>query len=153
MSRLLALAVIGLLCCVFVTTVDASWCGKKGHWGNDGKCANLCGYCEELNSNKAVACDNKTGECPAGGKCKSGYTGSKCDQAICEPKCENGGKCIAPNMCFCGPDINLVTPYCRDIRQRGLIGSVIAILTVTLSIILCSIGSTVYKRNKAVSSA
>ena len=33
--------------------------------------------------------------------------------AICEPKCEKGYECIAPNVCDCSADINKVGPICE----------------------------------------
>ncbi|CAL8072763.1 unnamed protein product [Calicophoron daubneyi] len=34
--------------------------------------------------------------------CQSGWGGTRCDQAICEPLCEHG-QCVKPNFCKCPP--------------------------------------------------
>ncbi|KAJ7322360.1 hypothetical protein JRQ81_018647, partial [Phrynocephalus forsythii] len=33
--------------------------------------------------------------------CASGWTGSRCQEAICSQGCRNGGGCVAPGICSC----------------------------------------------------
>lgn len=36
-------------------------------------------------------------------KCRKGYVGKHCEQALCRPGCANGGLCVDPDVCSC-PD-------------------------------------------------
>jgi len=123
---------------------------EAGTYGKD--CKEICGYCETDKVTIGNKCNITTGECEklASGhrRCIKGWQGDQCNQAICEPGCNNGGICIAPDTCFCGADINIVGPTCDDIRVRGVVGSIAAFATVTASIALCGLGSKLYKRRK-----
>ncbi|KAL5007269.1 hypothetical protein ScPMuIL_016075 [Solemya velum] len=45
-------------------------------------------------------------------ECCRGWDGPDCDQPICEPPCENGGTCQAPDLCSCPP--GFVGPDCSQ---------------------------------------
>jgi len=117
----------------------------EGLFGTD--CSIACGFCAGADK-KPVACESNGG-CPTASQCLEGWKGEKCSEAICDPVCQNDRPCIAPNTCDCGEDINYIAPICEDIRLRGLIGPLIAIITITVSISLCGFASKVYVQSKA----
>ncbi|XP_070570759.1 epidermal growth factor-like protein 7 [Ptychodera flava] len=57
-------------------------------------------------------------------ECCSGWQnmqGGRCVTAICNPHCENGGSCVAPNSCRCTPNFTgrrceTVVDYCQNSR-------------------------------------
>lgn len=134
---------IGFIMAVNSFVLCNAGCDQKGFYGEN--CENVCGYCVD-EMGVPVNCSVYDGTCP--NTCEKGYEGRKCDEPTCDPPCQNGGECIAPNMCFCGNDINLVKPSCEDIRIRGLMGSLIAIGVLSISILSCGYGSKAYKRSK-----
>ena len=51
-----------------------------------------------------MKCNCKNGgTCSSGGKCRcrTGFTGKRCETTICRPECLNGGVCIDANVCDC----------------------------------------------------
>jgi len=114
-----------------------------GMWGDD--CMGVCGFCVNADGDP-TDCYSQTGLCPD--SCKVGYGGEKCDQPMCEEGYCGSGTCIAPDTCYCGSDINKVGPNCQDIRLRGLIGSAIAISTISIAVLMCGSVSKSYKKNK-----
>jgi len=140
------------------TVTSASNC-TNGTYPIEGKCTGICGYClGAVGNNTVVQCEpnglckkismtNEKKETVVEALCKSGWKGAACKDAICDEDC-GSGKCIGPNTCFCGYDINIVGPNCEDIRVRGVVGSIAAFATVTASIALCGLGSKLYKRRK-----
>jgi len=113
-------------------------------WGED--CDKPCGFCTSGTS--LAQCDFDTGNCKTS-TCQQGWTGDKCTTAVCKKNpCASGYACIAPDVCDCGTDINKVAPSCNDLRARGILGSIAALVTITASIALCGLGSKVYKRRK-----
>jgi protein kinase C-binding protein NELL len=111
------------------TCVDINECLERGgdnghHCNSNTKCVNvygsyicecLDGYtrsdkwnCIEINEcttgqhecDKNAICTNTPGSFTC--TCKEGFTGDgKSCVPVCEPRCLNGGKCIAPNTCEC----------------------------------------------------
>jgi len=110
-------------------------------------CNLACGFCADSDGNE-VECTSD-GNCPSPSTCLEGWSGERCNEALCDPACQNGGTCIAPNTCDCGDNINYIAPSCEDIRVRGLIGPLIAVVTITVSISLCGFASKTYAENKA----
>ena len=51
-------------------------------------------------------CNAEGGSCNASGSCvcEDGWSGVKCDVAVCSPECVPGNEqCVAPNNCSCDP--------------------------------------------------
>lgn len=123
---------------------NTTTCGNN-MWGDD--CSQVCGYCDLMGQTKeGRACNVNTGECASG--CADGYKGNLCT----EPDCPNGcgpGICVAPNYCAACGDINYVSPDCHDIRPGGLVGSLIALIVISISIALCSFGHNMYKSKQS----
>ena len=34
-------------------------------------------------------------------RCQRGYSGDRCESAVCLPECMNGGECVSPEVCSC----------------------------------------------------
>jgi len=129
--------------------IAATFACDGAMWGPN--CTNVCGFCKDSFA-RDVECNDDSGLCPINDdgtfSCKFGWRGEKCDHPDCSEYNDcNTGECIAPGTCFCGEDINLVTPNCEDIRLRGLIGSAIAVGVISIMILFCDFGSRWYKRN------
>jgi len=137
------LALLAVLC--YLPSGEAV-CGIRGFYGTN--CSNVCGFCLDSNGYD-VECNSDTGECPDE-FCRKGWEGVKCKIPICEKTCPSDHPCIAPNVCDCGADINLIQPNCENIRIRGLLGSGIAILVLTSSVFFCTYGSKAYRKKHPV---
>jgi len=138
------LAFVGMCCADSNNSTQSVTCDPN-LWGDD--CQNVCGYCSPSGQTADRNCNVRTGECAI--SCADGYTG----MPLCtEPKCDNGcgpGICVAPNYCAACGDINYVSPDCHDIRPGGLIGSLIALIVISCSITVCSVGSKWYNKKQA----
>ncbi|KAI2642446.1 Fibrillin-2 [Labeo rohita] len=98
-------------------------------------CRNSCGsgFCSRPNTctcpggQIATTCAAKSSQqcntrCMNGGvceedhcQCAKGYTGSFCEQTVCEKTCRNGGRCVGPDRCVCV--YGFTGPQCeRDYR-------------------------------------
>lgn len=120
----------------------------KGYWGEG--CANYCGYCAGMESTGIYdrECDPVSGQCADG--CLGGWSGLNCDIPFCKDGC-NGGECVYPNTCANCGDISKVSPGCTNIKLRGLLGSLIAIIVLTLSLAICGVGTVLHERSKGSS--
>lgn len=96
--------------------------------GNGGKCINV---------GESYKCN-----CTKGWKAEENCYVPICNK-ICTP-----GICVRPDVCGACGDINLVEPDCKDLRVDGLLGSLFALLTITISIGLCNIASQQYKSKR-----
>jgi len=122
---------------------NTTTCGSN-MWGPD--CKSVCGYCNPMGQDAGRECNVDTGACDNG--CADGWGGNGCT----EPQCPNGcgpGICVAPNYCAACGDINYVSPDCHDIRPGGLLGSLIALIVISISITFCGVGSNMYKAKKS----
>lgn len=54
--------------------------------------------------------------------CCSGYAGDNCEHEVCESPCQNGGRCIGPNICDCS-GTNFGGPTCIDPTGKVMGGS------------------------------
>lgn len=123
----------------------------KGYWGEN--CVNYCGYCHSEAPSSGPfdrECNSITGACANG--CQGGYSGTNCNDALCTNGC-NGGTCVAPDVCSLCPDISHVNPGCTNIKLRGLLGSLTAIIVLCACLALCALGTVVFERRKAGSVA
>jgi len=111
-------------------------------YGTD--CLDICGFCVEKGENTLAPCDKITGKCPSG-ECQPGWDGEDCKEPICNISC-GSGKCIAPDVCFCGENVNTVGKTCSDIRIRGMMGSIAALAILTSSVALCGWGTKFFKK-------
>jgi len=111
-------------------------------YGED--CMGICGYCVENLKEVPAPCNKATGQCDSK-QCKKGWDGPDCKEPICNMDCGRG-KCIAPDVCFCGDNVNTVGKTCSDIRIRGLMGSIAALAILTSSVALCGWGTKFYKK-------
>lgn len=143
-----------LLCAVFsvcvlaVSAQDTNTTCPQGYWGAG--CMNYCGYCASRTSRGVYdrECDVVTGSCRDG--CLGGWSGQNCDKPYCKDGC-NGGECVYPDTCANCGDISKVSPGCTNIKLRGLLGSLTAIIVLTLSLAICGLGTVMYERRKGSS--
>jgi len=115
---------------------------KDYMYGKD--CMEVCGYCVEDSNEVPEPCNKKTGLCKSG-QCALGWEGADCKEPICNIDCGKG-ECIAPDVCFCGENVNTVGKTCSDIRIRGLMGSITALAILTSSVALCGWGTKFFKK-------
>jgi len=141
-NKLIVISTLALLAVFCYLPASEASCAIRGFYGTN--CSQVCGFCLDSNGND-VECDSTTGECPDE-FCREGWEGVRCKTAICELACPSDHPCIAPNVCDCGEDINLIQPNCENIRIRGLLGSGIAVLVLSFSVLFCSYGSKAYRK-------
>lgn len=137
------LALVGL--CYAESNNTALTCDPN-MWGED--CKNVCGSCDLVGQtfDSERQCNVNTGACANG--CSSGWEGNLCTDPVCPNGC-GPGICVAPNYCAACGDINYVSPDCHDIRPGGLVGSLIALIVISCSITMCSLGSKWYHKKQS----
>ncbi|KAH3794729.1 hypothetical protein DPMN_148267, partial [Dreissena polymorpha] len=66
-----------------------------------GRCENDINECATAPCKNGATCSNLLNAYLC--KCIPGWQGKNCDQALCNPECQNGGTCVLPDVCNC-PD-------------------------------------------------
>jgi len=108
---------------------DSGWAGKlcdipvcspaciHGSCSAPNVCTCSDGYdgalCENYNCLK-YGCVRGTCESASNCVCETGWTNSSCNIAICNPGCENGGNCYAPDKCDCSTTNGWSGEYCQN---------------------------------------